>query len=285
MRRGLVVLGLALALGCGVAPESGPGAEPESPPSPSAVPVDLRAAERQVFSQQGEDGVLEEIFEWIEPGPRFVVEFGAYDPVLHSSSRNLIVNHGWQALLIEGDAERAAKIRRAYADDPKVTTLEAWVYPGNIEILFEEAGVPQDLDLLVIDIDSNDYYVWRAIHEFRPKVVMIEMNHEFPPPMLMVVDFHPLNYWDGSSYHGASLQSLANLGKKKGYELLYCMSWGPNAFFVEAQYFERFGIEDNSPEALFTMKPAEPVPFVMPSTGEPFRHPAFTVEKKWILDR
>jgi hypothetical protein len=275
VRRSLArFLWIALALGCGDALEA---------KGPSA-PVDLLAAERQVFSQHGEDGVIEKIFELIEPGPRYVAEFGAYDPILHSNTRHLI-QQGWSALLIEGDPARAAKIRATYADNPRVTTKEAWVYPGNIEILFEEAGVPTDLDLLVIDIDSNDYYVWRAIHEFRPKVVMIEMNHQFPPPMLMVVDFHPLNYWDGSSYHGASLQSLANLGKKKGYELLYCMSWGPNAFFVDAKYFERFGIEDNSPEALFKMKPAEPAPFVMPSTGEPFHHDAFTVEKKWILDR
>jgi len=279
MRRSLAALWIALGVGCGAAPEVAP-----LEPGGVGAGVDLLAAERQVFSQQGEDGVVEKIFEVIEPGPRFVAEFGAYDPILDSNTRNLILK-GWSALLIEGDEGRAAKIAAAYADNPRVTTQQAWVYPGNIEILFEEAGVPHDLDLLVIDIDSNDYYVWRAIHDFRPKVVMIEMNHEFPPPMLMVVDFHPLNYWDGGSYHGASLQSLTNLGKKKGYELLYCMSWGPNAFFVDAQYFERFGIEDNSPEALFKMKPKEPVPFVMPSTGKPFEHGPFTVEKKWVLDR
>ena len=90
---------------------------------------------------------------------------------------------------------------------------------GNIEILFEEAGVPKDLDLLVSDsdIDSNDYYVWRAIHDFRPKVVM---NAFFPPPQLMVIDYHPMNYWDGTYYIGASIQSLYELGKKKGYELI-----------------------------------------------------------------
>jgi hypothetical protein len=60
--------------------------------------------------------------------------------------------------------------------------LKEWVYPGNVEILFEEAGVPGDLDLLVIDIDSNDYYIWKVIHNFRSKVVMIEINPYFPPP-------------------------------------------------------------------------------------------------------
>ena len=135
---------------------------------------------------------------------------------------------GWSAFLIEGDPKRAAKLQAAYADYPSAKTLEAWVYPGNIEILFEENGVPEDLDFLVVDIDSNDYYVWRAIHDFRPKVVQMEINPWFPPPQLMVVDFHPMNYWDNSTYVGASLESMTRLAKKKGYELVHMMSHGPN---------------------------------------------------------
>jgi len=221
----------------------------------SREPVDLLAAERQVFSQQGEDGVIERIFEIIEPGPRFAVEFGALDGVKNSNMRNLVVNHGWSSFQIEGDEKRARDLAKNYADHPTTRTLHAWVWPGNIEILFEENDVPRDLDLLVIDIDSNDYYVWRAIHDFRPKVVMIETNLFFPPPQLMVIDFHPMNYWDQTYYTGASLQSLTNLAKKKGYELLYQMSRGPNVFFVAAEYFDAFGISDNSPAAIYKRPP------------------------------
>ena len=170
---------------------------------------DLGASERKVFSQFGEDGVIERIFEIIEPGQRFVVEFGAYDAIVHSNSRNLVVNHDWSALLIEGNQGRARRIAAHYPKNPKVKTLQEWVYPGNVEILFEENDVPMNLDLLVIDIDSNDYYVWRAIHEFRPKVVLLETNIAFPPPQLMVIDFHPMNYWDNDLYVGASLQSYS----------------------------------------------------------------------------
>ena len=225
-----------------------------------AVPpprVELEAAERSVFSQYGEDGVIEKIFEIIEPGPKFCVEFGAYDGVTNSNMRNLILNHGWSSFQIEGDRKRARQLAKSYADHPNVKTLEAWVWPGNIEILFEENGVPKDLDLLVIDIDSNDYYVWRAIHDFRPKVVMIEMNAFFPPPQRMVIDYHPMNYWDGTYYTGASLQSLYELGKKKGYELLYQLSYGPNIIFVDEKYFDRFGIADNSPSKIYRQLPPE----------------------------
>lgn len=218
--------------------------------------VDLTAAEHSVFSQFGEDGVIEKIFEIIEPGPKFAVEFGAYDGVTNSNMRNLVVNKGWNTFQIEGDPVRAAQLKKAYAAYPGTKTLEAWVWPGNIEILFEENDVPKDLDLMVIDIDSNDYYVWRAIRDFRPKVVIIEANPQFPPPELMVIDYHPMNYWDGSIYTGASLQSLYNLGKRKGYELVH-YGKGPNAFFVDAQYYDRFGIKDNSPVNMIDQLPPE----------------------------
>ena len=258
-------------------------------------PVDLESAERVVFSQFGEDGVIEKIFQVIEPGPKFAVEFGAHNGINNSNMRNLVVNHGWSTFQIEGSPQRAAELAKNYADYPTTKTLEAWVWPGNIEILFEENGVPKDLDLLVIDIDSNDYYVWRAIHEFRPKVVVIEANLFFPPPQLMVIDFHPMNYWDHTYYISASMQSLVNLAKKKGYELLYQMKRGPNLFFVAKEHFDAFGIEDNSPEKIYRKPPAEKfdkprnqwgrngVPW--PKHKATLRWQDLVIEKKFIFDR
>jgi hypothetical protein len=258
-------------------------------------PVDLQAAEGSVFSQFGEDGVIEKIFETIGPGPKFAVEFGAHDGINNSNMRNLVLNHGWGSFQIEGDEKRAADLAENYKDHPTTRTLQAWVWPGNIEILFEENGVPRDLDLLVIDIDSNDYYVWRAIHDFRPKVVMIETNMAFPPPQLMVIDYHPMNYWDRTYYAGASLQSLYNLAKKKGYELLYQMSRGPNVFFVAEEHFDSFGIADNSPDKIYR-RPADEVMnsdrvkwgrngVPWPKGKSKLTWDKLVIEKKFILDR
>ena len=220
---------------------------------------------------------------------------GAHDGVNNSNMRNLVVNHGWSSFQIEGDPQRAAKLAANYADFPKVKTLQGWVWPGNIEILFEENGVPEDLDLLVIDIDSNDYYVWRAIHNFRPKVVIIEMNFVFPPPQLMVVDYHPMNYWDRTHYNGASIQSLYNLGKKKGYELVYQLSAGPNIVFVDKKYFDRFDIPNNSPSEIYVKYPdafmnriehrwgRDGVPW--PKGKEKLTWEKLEIEKKYIYDR
>jgi len=277
-------------------PSEAPAAASSQVDRKSAAPVDLERYERKVFSQMGEDGVIEKIFEIIEPTNKFCVEFGAADGVTGSNMRNLVVNHGWSSFQIEGNPGRAKLLAENYAEYPQVKTLHSWVWPGNIEILFEENGVPEDFDFLVIDIDSNDYYVWRAIQSFRPKVVMIEMNGVFPPPQLMVIDYHPMNYWDGSDYMGASLQSLYNLGKKKGYELIYQMSKGPNVFFVDEKYFARFGIEDNSPVKLFKPAPDETlkrwkakaqgrdgVPFSKKNRYLIWKN--LKIEKKFIFDR
>ena len=202
-----------------------------------------------------------------------------------SNSYRLIEEEGWRSLQIEGSPKRAAKMRKNLAKFPGVTALEAWVWPGNIELLFEENGVPRDLDLLVIDIDSNDYYVWRAIHEFRPKAVMIEVNPGFPPPEKMVIDYHPMNYWDLTGYFGASLQSLYELGKKKGYELVYHMSHGGNALFVDAQYFPLFGIRDNSPKALFNEPPEVMSPLLKQGGDKNLIWKNLKIEKKLLHHR
>jgi hypothetical protein len=97
--------------------------EPTDPTTTTRV--DLEAAERNVFSQFGEDGVIEQIFEIIEPGPKYCVEFGAHDGVNNSNMRNLILNHGWSSFQIEGNPKRAAKLAEAYEGSPNVKTLNA----------------------------------------------------------------------------------------------------------------------------------------------------------------
>ncbi len=214
--------------------------------------IDITQFENTIHSQAGEDGILAKVFEVIRPTRRFAVEFGAGDGVMFSNVRRLFVSRGWGGLLIEGDEKRANQCKESYRGISNVRTVQAWVFPANVESLFEENDVPRDLDLLVIDVDSNDWYIWRAIHDYRPKVVMIEYNGLFPPPQKMVIGFHPLTYWSERDYHfGASIQSLYELGRRKGYDLIGTDSRGYNLFFVDRQYYGRFGLSDNSPAALY----------------------------------
>jgi hypothetical protein len=111
---------------------------------------------------------------------------------------------------------------------------EAMVDRDNVDDLIRGLALPHNLDLLSIDIDGNDYHVWEAITIIEPRVVVIEYNAKFRLPMWWVMDYDPTHRWDGSDRFGASLESLADLGRRKGYRLVGCNILGANAFFVRS---------------------------------------------------
>lgn len=182
---------------------------------------DLRAYERQVHSQGGEDGVLERIFDCIGTTNRRFVEFGAWDGEKLSNTAHLRLEHGWRGLLLEGDPERQSPLV-----EHEMVTAE------NVNALFEKYGVPQSFDLLSIDIDGNEYWVWKAIEGYRPRVVVIEYNVFFGTGVSKTMPYDPGHVWDKTWYHGASLLALRKLGREKGYSLVHTESYAPNAFFV-----------------------------------------------------
>ena len=97
--------------------------------------------------------------------------------------------------------------------------------------LLAKYDIPQHFDLLSIDIDGNDYWIWDAITA-TPRVVVIEYNSSILPPQRKSITYNPTFRWDGTEYYGASLSALEALGRRKGYRLLYCDARGVNAFFV-----------------------------------------------------
>lgn len=218
---------------------------------PWQPPIDFDALERSLYAQGAEEAMLERIFERIEPSTRFCVDIGASDGLRNSNTALLLRERGWRGVLIEGSSYRFGRLREHWGGVDGVRIVQAMVRSDDVEARLCEAGVPGEFDLLSIDIDGNDYWVWRAIERFRPKVVVIEYNPYYEPPRRWVMKENPAHEWDGSTYYGASLQSLHGLGKRKGYELLCCDRQGNNAFFVERRYFERFGIADNSPQVLY----------------------------------
>ena len=180
----------------------------------------LRPFERKVYSQNGEDGVIEELFDRIGTGPRFAVEFGAGDGVQCCTQH--LHEQGWQVLQMDSNpGSPAVKCEHIAAD--------------NISQVLAKYGVPHDLDLLCIDIDSNDFWVWKALdHSYQPRLVVIEYNASIPPTQARSVAYDPNLTWDGSTYFGASLLALHWLANSKGYDLVHCDSAGVNAFFVRA---------------------------------------------------
>jgi hypothetical protein len=189
----------------------------------------------KVYSQNDEDGIIQEIFRRIGTTDRRFVEFGV-DTGLECNSVKLLVE-GWQGLWIEADPLRANAIRRHFApfiDSQKLTLLESMVTVENIDQLLTGAGVTGEIDLLAIDIDFNDYWVWKAITAVQPRVLVIEYNASLRPPMSLTVPYDPNGRWDGSNYYGASLEALVWLSAVKGYRIVGCSIAGVNAFFVRA---------------------------------------------------
>jgi len=189
----------------------------------------LSAAELRVFSQNGEDGVLAEIFDRIGPGARTFVEFGGEDG-LEGNTRFLREVLGWRGAYIEADPEQHQRLT-ARLDPQTCTALCSMVTPANIEALLDQAGVPEAFDLLSIDIDGQDYYVWKAIERFRPRVVVIEYNAGIEPGRALVEPPGKAP-WDRTDYFGASIEALTELGLVKGYQLVHADLAGINAFFV-----------------------------------------------------
>ena len=189
---------------------------------------DLRAHAARVYSEGGEDGAIARLFERIGVGGRHFVEFGAWDGVHLSNTANLRLHAGWRGLLMEGNPPRT-----------RAGVRSEFVTAENIDALLRRYGVPEGFDLLSIDIDGNDYWVWKALRACRPRVVVIEYNIHFAPDDACTIAYRPDHVWDRSHYHGASLAALAALGREKGYALVYADAWSPNAFFVADEVLPR----------------------------------------------
>lgn len=187
------------------------------------VPIDLSTFEQSVYSQNGEDGTLEKIFELIgilDQG--YFVEFGAGSGS-ECNSRYFKENYGWQGLLMD-----------SHFENESINLHKEWVTAENINDLLEKYQTPKDFDLLSIDIDFNDFHVWKAIDNglFNPKVVIIEYNATHLPTEDRVVAYNPTGGWDGTNYFGASLLAFTHLGNEKGYSLVNTDKRGVNAIFV-----------------------------------------------------
>ncbi len=193
--------------------------------------ADLTPFELRAFSQNGEDGVLAEILRRIGAPTRFFVEFGI-ESGREGNCVYLADVAGWQGLFMEADEQLYRLLERKYVARPRVRTLCARVGRENVEELFARAEVPQEPDVLSIDIDGQDYWIWEAIEGYRPRVVVIEYNSAIDPRRRWVQPDDPSRPWEGTEYGGASLGALQRLAERKGYRLVHTELTGLNAFFV-----------------------------------------------------
>ena len=193
------------------------------------------------YTVTGEDGILAKALELLPEPRRWCVEFGALDGVQLSNTFRLVSECEFRVVLIEANAIKYRDLVSDYPHPQRAVFLNARVGfspDDGLDSLLSKTSIPADFDLLSIDIDGNDYHVWEAIKNYRPRLVLIEYN----PTISNSVHFVQKAALDVNE--GASALALTDLARRKGYELI--ADTGINLLFVTAEYFGRFHIPDNS---------------------------------------
>lgn len=196
------------------------------------------------YSQTDEDGILLLLFAAIGISRKLCVEIGAGDGT-ECNTANLILNHGWHGLLVDGDKWLVEDGRRFYSRSSQTYVYPprfecCWVTRATVNDLMMTNGFTGEIDLLSLDLDGVDYWIWEAIEAVTPRVVVVEYQDMLGPDRTWTVpysdDFSKAAYPKTggiSNFFGASLSAFVKLGRRKGYRLVGVNRLGYNAFFVK----------------------------------------------------
>ncbi|MGB6384126.1 MAG: hypothetical protein WBF25_02790 [Terriglobales bacterium] len=206
----------------------------------------LQDVEFKVFSQFGEDGILDWIIErsHIPDHLHSFIEFGV-ELYEEANTRFLLQNRNWRGLIIDGNSQLETKLRESdLAWRHILKTKSAFVTTENINQIFDECGFSGEIGLLSIDIDGNDYWIWEAIESVNPIITICEYNAVLGDLHPIAIPYNPTFDRSLPDYHnlycGASIAALQSLAKRKGYAFLGTNSAGNNAFFIRNDYAPRF---------------------------------------------
>jgi hypothetical protein len=199
-------------------------------------PEKLEDIEFRVFSQFGEDGILQYLIRTIGAHPDTFVEIGTGD-YRESNTRFLVQNNNWRGLVIDGgEAHVKFVLGTGMAWRHDVEPVSAFVTRENVNDLIRDNGFTGDVGVLSIDVDGNDYWLWEAVDAVNPAIVVMEYNALFGPEAAITVPYDPAfvnseaHY--SQLYFGASLGAFVHLANERGYRFIGCSSNGANSFFV-----------------------------------------------------
>jgi hypothetical protein len=136
---------------------------------------------------------------------------------------------------VDADESEYRALLAKYKSVQAVEVVKARVTRDNVNSLLRDARVPPDVDVLSIDIDGNDYWVWDALVDYSPRAVIIEFNAAIDQERQLVQPYQPDKAWDHTNFFGASLGALRRLGAAKGYALVHVDLSGVNAFFIRTE--------------------------------------------------
>jgi hypothetical protein len=196
----------------------------------------IEDAEFRVFSQWGEDGIIQHLIRSVTIKHQIFVEFGVENYV-ESNTRFLLTNNHWSGLVMDGSRENIDYIMQdviSWASNLKAVC--AFIDKNNINQLLTSNGVTGDIGILSVDIDGNDYWVWEAVNVVSPRIVICEYNSQFGPDVEVTTPYDPAfvrsQAHNSNVYYGASISALNALAKRKGYSLVAGNGAGNNVFFV-----------------------------------------------------
>lgn len=215
------------------------------------MPDNLLLKGYKIYSQTDEDGIIEAIFDRIGGGARTFIEIGSGNGTENNTHALLL--RGWRGVWVDGRADRIAAVRSEVGPTPDLLAEQAFVTRENVPTLaadwLQRLGT-QSVDFFSLDIDGNDLHVLlAALGVFKPRVICVEYNAKFPPPLEVAIDYDPAHVWSGDDYHGASLAALVSALAPLGYTLVTCNISGVNAFFVADELAGRFTLYE--PARLF----------------------------------
>jgi hypothetical protein len=196
-----------------------------------------RNREFQVFSENGEDGILLELLERTGAPVKTFVEIGI-ENARECNTAVLAFVLGWDGLMLDADPLHVASAQRLahrmlLGRPNRVEIRRNFVTRESMRALFPRP----ELGVLSIDVDGMDYWLWQAVDGVQPRIVVVEYNASLGSEAAITVPYqadfsasaaHPSRY-----YHGASLAALEKLGRRKNYALVAVDSAGVNAFFVD----------------------------------------------------
>ncbi len=196
----------------------------------------LNEAEFQVFSQWGDDGIIQYLINYLDIDNKTFVEFGVED-YLESNTRFLLINNNWSGLVIDGSELNVSKIKNDeiyWKYD--LIAKSAFITKDNINQLILEEGISGEIGLLHIDIDGNDYWIWKALNIVKPVIMIVEYNSVFGHERAITIpyekNFNRTKAHYSNLYAGASLLALCDLAAERGYKFVGSNSAGNNAYFV-----------------------------------------------------
>ncbi len=206
----------------------------------------LDDVEFQVFSQRGEDGIIQYLINKIEIPNKIFIEFGV-ETYTESNTRFLLINNNWSGLVIDGSKDHINFIKNDYIYwKYDITAVQSFITKDNINNLISDYTTVEDIGVLSVDIDGNDYWVWEKIETIKPRIVICEYNSAFGDNKKVTVpyksNFVRSNEHYSDLYFGASLAALCELGKQKGYDFIGTTIAGVNAYFVRNDLSSSFKI-------------------------------------------